>query len=453
MKNYSTSFVFIFLALFSVSVKSQNKVLDSIHLSIQQATTDTARMSRLNDLSWEHLLIGNADSAIKYAEKALSLAELTEGKEGLKAKGRSYSNIAMGTSDKGDFAGSISYFLKTLKIGEELNNEILISSTLANLGNVYGSIGEYDKGLDCLFRAMKLSEKMGNKKMIANDLGNIGNLYDLKNEQEKALEYYTKALELCKELNYKYGLAANLGNMGLIYQRLGEFEKSITHYMQALILAKETGDQQSVAVNEGNLGELYVQMIPSASSADKRKYADHAESHLKNALAIDTLIKFRHHQESVYHSLSELFTITGDHKRSLENYKLYVQLKDSIFNEEKNKEVARHEMTYEFEKKEAALKAEQDKKEATAESDKMRRTIFMWLILFVTLAIATIAVIVIRSLKFTRKQKLIIEEQKEMVEEKQKEVLDSIRYAKRIQKSLLPTEKYISKNLNRLNQN
>lgn len=37
-------------------------------------------------------------------------------------------------------------------------------------------------------------------------------------------------------------------------------------------------------------------------------------------------------------------------------------------------------------------------------------------------------------------------------EEKQKEILDSIHYAKRIQQSLLPNEKYISKNLYRLNK-
>ena len=40
-------------------------------------------------------------------------------------------------------------------------------------------------------------------------------------------------------------------------------------------------------------------------------------------------------------------------------------------------------------------------------------------------------------------QKATVEKQKHLVDEKQKEILDSIRYAKRIQISLLPTEKYI----------
>jgi hypothetical protein len=40
--------------------------------------------------------------------------------------------------------------------------------------------------------------------------------------------------------------------------------------------------------------------------------------------------------------------------------------------------------------------------------------------------------------------------QKQEVEEKQKEILDSIHYAKRIQTALLTSEYYIEKNLKRL---
>lgn len=47
-------------------------------------------------------------------------------------------------------------------------------------------------------------------------------------------------------------------------------------------------------------------------------------------------------------------------------------------------------------------------------------------------------------------QKHEVEVQKDIIEEKQKEIIDSITYAKRIQKSLLPTDKYIESSLNRM---
>jgi len=45
-------------------------------------------------------------------------------------------------------------------------------------------------------------------------------------------------------------------------------------------------------------------------------------------------------------------------------------------------------------------------------------------------------------------QKILAERQKDLVYAKQKEILGSIQYAKRIQQSLMPTIKYISRHLN-----
>jgi serine phosphatase RsbU (regulator of sigma subunit) len=47
------------------------------------------------------------------------------------------------------------------------------------------------------------------------------------------------------------------------------------------------------------------------------------------------------------------------------------------------------------------------------------------------------------------KQRKIAESQKDLVLEKQKEILDSINYAKRIQKALLPTEHFLRKYINK----
>ena len=67
---------------------------------------------------------------------------------------------------------------------------------------------------------------------------------------------------------------------------------------------------------------------------------------------------------------------------------------------------------------------------------------------------------VVNRFRITQKQKKIIEEQKikvdeafEKLAEKNKEVLDSIHYAKRIQTALLTSEKYIARNLFSLNNN
>ncbi len=135
--------------------------------------------------------------------------------------------------------------------------------------------------------------------------------------------------------------------------------------------------------------------------------------------------------------------------RALYYHKRFIAKQDMLFSEENKKQLVRKEMNFEFEKREANVKAEQEKKDAVATADAKRQRMVLLLVSFVLLLVAVVAFIIFRSLRITRKQKAVIEAQKQVVEEHQKEILDSIYYARRIQRSLLPTEKYIAKQLAR----
>ena len=73
------------------------------------------------------------------------------------------------------------------------------------------------------------------------------------------------------------------------------------------------------------------------------------------------------------------------------------------------------------------------------------------------LLVVAVAVFIFRSLHINKKKNRIISAQKEMVERqklivemKQTEILDSIRYAKRIQQALITSEHYFAKHLNKI---
>jgi uncharacterized membrane protein len=107
-------------------------------------------------------------------------------------------------------------------------------------------------------------------------------------------------------------------------------------------------------------------------------------------------------------------------------------------------------MNYEFEKKEAAARAEQEKKDAVAAEEKRRQEIVLYSVAGGFMLMLMFAVFVFRAYRQKRKANIEISEQKQIIEEKQKEILDSIHYAKRIQQSLLPSEKYIEKQIRKL---
>jgi type II secretory pathway component PulM len=136
-------------------------------------------------------------------------------------------------------------------------------------------------------------------------------------------------------------------------------------------------------------------------------------------------------------------------------------LKDSIFSEDSRQQLVRQEMNFEFEKKEAVAQAEHKKElesqAAIADEKARKQKMVLGMVAFGLVLVLAFSMIIFRSLRITRRQKLEIElqknetqRQKELVEVKQKEILDSIHYARRIQHSLLPTETYISRRLEKI---
>lgn len=421
---------------------------DSLIRLIKQDKPDTNKINHLNTLGNE-LMYQNPDTAIILSKQALNIAEKNKFKKHI---ANSLSNIGVYNWVKGEFPTALAYQFKALKQREEINDQTGKASSLANIGIVYWSQSETQKALNYLLKALHLFEKLNNKKGIAKNTGNIGVLYDQMANHQMALTYYFKALKLNEELGEKTQAATQLGNIGVIYQKMANdtlitqkqkdslLEKALTHYLKALELEEALQNSAQIARHKGNIGSLYML---------QKKY-EQAEKFLLDAVDIYKTIKMVNEKMQFEYSLSELYEITGNAKKSFEYYKKYCIDKDTLFNTQKNDEITRNELNYEFEKKEAANKAIQDKKDAVTKAEKKKQLVLLLLVASIGLVVTIITLVSLRSLKKTKKQKAIIELQKLMVEEKQKELLDSINYARRIQNAILPNQKTMEKKLNRL---
>jgi serine phosphatase RsbU (regulator of sigma subunit) len=131
----------------------------------------------------------------------------------------------------------------------------------------------------------------------------------------------------------------------------------------------------------------------------------------------------------------------SDWENALNYYVLHTEMEDSLYNVNVQKNTLRKKLEYDhnLEKTTEALKTEEEKK----------RSEQAMLFLMVGLGVVVVfALIVYSRLRITRRQKKIIEEQKELVDEKNTEIVDSINYAKRLQDAILPNQKSISDNFN-----
>ncbi|HEX8516276.1 MAG TPA: tetratricopeptide repeat protein [Bacteroidia bacterium] len=260
---------------------------------------------------------------------------------------------------------------------------------------------------------------------------------------KKAVENYEISLRIKKETNDLMGIAYVYNNLGNIYVNQKELDKAMQSYTGALAIEEQIGDQYGMANSFQNIGSLY------------REKGDFAEAirFFAKGLELSKKIGVKKIQSNVYEELAVTYERNNDFKNAYQSLRSFALLKDTLFNEERSKQMTEMATKYETTEKEKEIQLQKARLEKSEEESKKQR---LFLILFVAIAVgvASIAIVIFRSLKITRKQKEVIEKQKILVdqknhaiEEKQREIIDSINYSKRLQEAILPPMELIRKHL------
>ena len=349
-------------------------------------------------------------------------------------------NIGLFYSDQGDNIKAIDFHIRSMKASEEINDKPGIAKSLNNIGIIYRQQSDNPKALDYFTRSLTIQSELGNKQNISRCLNNIGLVYQNQKENQKALLYFDSTLTIRKQIGDTKGIASVLSNIGSVYRVLEEYEKALDYQNRSLIIMEKLENKLGMAVALKDIGNIYEGMGKEEIAISYHQRA--------LALAKETGVAFEIRDNS--RSLFENFKKTGKYKDAVEMLEFYYRMRDSISNEESKREVMKQEMLYNFDKQKAVDEKEHEKQIAIHTEQEKKQTVISFSIAAGLLLMIFFAVFVFNRLRVTRQQKSIIENQKQLVEHKQKEIIDSINYARRIQSSQLPTEKYIEKTLKRL---
>jgi serine phosphatase RsbU (regulator of sigma subunit) len=177
----------------------------------------------------------------------------------------------------------------------------------------------------------------------------------------------------------------------------------------------------------------------------RRNYSDAVDSYLKaKELAIRE--KANHDISEINLLLSQAYEKLGDYKSSTDALKVHLQFKDSVFNEESQKSILDLEEKYKSEQKDAEIKLlNKSNTLNTTELEKKRITIYAFIGFGVLLVL--MLVFFVRSNINKQKTNQLLEQKNLIIEEKRKEIVDSINYAKRIQFTLLASNNLLRNNL------
>jgi serine phosphatase RsbU (regulator of sigma subunit) len=447
---------------------------DSVIISAWRSWDDIIYVS---DPNLDFLLNNRIDSLCR---KNLS-KKITNGEKNFYKESLAFAlnNKGLIVKDQGNIEKALEHYHNALKTYEELNDKSGIAAALNNIGYIYDDQGQAEKALEYYFQSLEIEEELGNKSGIATSYNNIASIYRRQGKGEQALEYQKKSLIIEEETGNQSGIATSLNNIGLTYDNNGEKEEALAYYHKSLKISKDIGDKSGAVTSLGNIGSIYFELNQLEKSA----------TYLNEAFEFAKELGYPDDIKGTAGYLYKIAQKQGDYEEAFNMYKLYVDMRDSINNEETYKTAIQQNAKYEYEKQATAdsivsaeaekvylanLAAEEAKSEKQAlevESQKKQK----WFLYIGFVLVALFGIFMFNRFKVTQKQKDVIEEQKKEVEqqkvkvemtlkelesthtelglthdqleESHREITDSINYAERIQKSFLATKETLDTHL------
>jgi serine phosphatase RsbU (regulator of sigma subunit) len=432
----------ILLALFILSVPAaarKNYNYDSL-LRLSTSVKDTQLVMVLNHLS-EHNISNHPDSAIYYGHKAVALAKKINFVRGL-AWG--YEFIGSGFNGKGIYDSSLYYFFAAYKEHEKTGNKYAMTNIQNSIGNGYLGFGKYDRALEAFLLSNALAKKAPvNEYMIAVTSVGIGNIFLQSKKPDSALVYFQAAADYFHKLKYKSPEATCFALIGSALSDMGNKKEAIVWMEKAIIVMKEVNDLYA-------LGETYMLL------GDIKRGMGSKDQAMNYYLEGYKIHKERNAFSNLYEVCNRIADLSHEMGFDAQAYTFAqhsATYKDSIINEKAAKQVQELEAKFETEKKEKILalqKIELEKNNLKSE----QQTVFIYLFSASTLVFLFLAFFVFRSYRQKRKANLLLERQnkevirkaeeinmqKSIIEAKNKDITDSIRYAQHIQEAILPPD-------------
>ena len=427
---------------------AQDRYLDSLINYINTAPEDTHKLSILTIV-----IEAISEDAVwsKYNDKMGPLSQklMLSDDKNIKLKAQKHysdylNNKGYLNNNLGDLEQALDYFHQSLKIQEAIGDKSGQSYSLNNIGYIYGSQKQYYKALEYYIKSYTLQTELNDKHGQSQSLSNIGNVYDRTGSLKKALYYYFKGLNIRKSINDKQGIGYSMQNIGTVYFNQKNYFSAKYYLTKSLEIRKEINDAQGISYSLFSLGKIYLE----------EKNIQQAKTYCLEALELAQKMGYPENIGAAATLLEEIYLIEEKYNKAHEMLKLSVKMRDSISNDETHKNIVKKQLQYEFEKKEVISKAEQEKRELTYQATSKQQKIIIIASIAGLILCLLFGIFIYNRFKVTQKQNVIIQEQKKVVEEQkhivevhQKEVFDSINYAKRIQYALLAHENLLKQNL------
>ncbi len=380
---------------------------------------------------------GKYTSAMEYYAEAEKYALLLPDKTIL---AKVYNNQGISLERLGDFHKSLARHFKALAIREKLPDQKELAVSHQNIAVTYYNLGTTSELINHSIIAIKIAEKLKDYKFLGELYSNLGVGYFNTYQDSLALKSYRMGLKYSTQANDAASMASAYINIGNFYLDLGYPAKA----MEAL--------KNSLSIKDLSNSEKYIDINNNLASVFERLNRPDSAIHYYNiALKQAQASNYKPKILDVYRNLRMFYFRKNDFKKSYDYLDKYLRLKEEILNEKNLKNIAELETVYKTEQQAQKIALLNSANEMEQQKNRSSRLLLI-ISLICLLCVCLAAISFYKNYRNKKRDNLLlidkntqIEEQKEILAEKNKEILDSITYAKRLQQAILPPQSYIDR--------
>lgn len=392
------------------------------------------RLKRLVKEASELLDYGNYKLAGLKIDTILFLANLNEDRIYV---GEAYNLKGVLYDSQYQYIEALKYYRSAVDIFKTYGKKEREAACYNNIGKIYKALDEDKTALTYYFKAANLYKIEDHNHSLRTIYNNIGTSYQELKQFESAKHYLYMSLKISQQMNDSVSMAMAFHNLGTNHQLQNRFDSSLNYFRKSLGLLHNTRMLPGIIMNYSEIGNSFLSQGKVDSS---EKYLLMAEALIKesgNDINLSEISEY----------LSQVYELKKNYQKAFFYMKTKEHLKDSLSKLSSVTEVIKAELekSYNEEKSQNFIKAQYAQQISETEKKNRMRLLNYTL---VALVIAIFLVVIsLRSYFQKRKANFIISKQKEIVEHKNKEILDSLNYAKRIQNAQLTSPLYISEHV------
>jgi len=353
-------------------------------------------------------------------------------------------NEAYDLYSMGDFKTAIFKFDSSASLLREVGDYHTLASLLSSLGYLYYEQKEFSAAKNILLEAKNISESTNDTSELAFALNKMALIYYEENKLDSALLFWQKGAQLALKIKSKQGLVHSLENIALVYINIGRHDTAMIIAKKAMMFCKEMGNKAKISDNYLLVSEIFL----NQNKPDSALY--YARLSMQIAYELNDPKLIYHSSKAIHHFYKK--------QKKLDSAYFYfrneILYRDSVFSLENKAAAIKQNAKYVYEKQKAIDEKEHEQKLLLEKERSKRQSFIIYTAISGLVLLVIFLGFVFNRLQLTRKQKLIIENQKSIVEkahhlleEKNQEILDSISYAKRIQSAILPPKRIVKEYL------